>query len=115
MAKRRIFELMTTDNIELLAAWHLSVQKHTPELRQWQARLHQLDDAAKPSGEPGGSASGDLLWLIGGAFFVRGGGVEGGPPSPGDPPGEGQGPHEGPGVAAGGGGGVGGSPSPTPR
>src|SRR4051812_32853075 len=62
--------------------WHLSVQKHNPELRQWQARLHQLDDAAKPSGEPGGSASGDLLWLIGGAFFSWGGGVKGGPPAP---------------------------------
>src|SRR3954452_9416911 len=57
--------------------WHLSVQKHTPELRQWQARLHQLDDAAKPSGEPGGSASGYLLWLIGWTFFARGRVMEG--------------------------------------
>src|SRR4051812_49608756 len=80
-------------------AWHLSVQKHTPELRQWQARLHQLDDAAKPSGEPGGSASGDLLWLIGGAFFARGRGVKGVPLFPGHRPREGQGPDEGQAVA----------------
>src|SRR3954466_13798407 len=67
-------------------AWHLSVQKHTPELRQWQARLHQLDDAAKPSGEPGGSASGDLLWLIGGTFFPPGRGMDGVPLFRGAPP-----------------------------
>ena len=40
---------------------HLSVQKHTPELGQWPARLHQLDDAAEPSGEPTGSAHKRLL------------------------------------------------------
>src|SRR5688500_17650314 len=59
--------------IELAGApWHLSVQRHSPELRQWQARLHQLDDAAEPSGGPGGSASGDFPRLIGGTFFARG-------------------------------------------
>src|SRR4051812_50028271 len=52
--------------------WHLSVQKHGPKSRQRQARLHQLDDAAKPSGEPGGSASGDFPGLIGGTFFLFG-------------------------------------------
>src|SRR4051812_50218296 len=88
-------------------AWHLSVQKHTPELRPWQARLHQLDDAAKPSGEPGGSASGDLLWLIGGTFFARGRGVNGVPLSRGHRPVEGQGHDEDQAIEAGGGGGVG--------
>src|SRR4051812_25467343 len=56
-----------------LSPWHLSVQKHGPKSRQRQARLHQLDDAAKPSGEPGGSASGDFPGLIGGTFFSLGG------------------------------------------
>jgi hypothetical protein len=55
-----------------LSPWHLSVQKHGPKSRQRQARLHQLDDAAKPSGEPGGSASGDFPGLIGGTFFSLG-------------------------------------------
>src|SRR5688572_24469989 len=62
-----------------MPAWHLSVQKHGPKLRQRQARLHQLDDAAEPSGEPGGSASGDFPRLIGGTFFARGRVVNGVP------------------------------------
>src|SRR4051795_311280 len=53
-------------------AWHLSVQQRAPKLWQGQARLHQLDDAAESSGEPGGSASGDFSGLVGGTFFARG-------------------------------------------
>src|SRR3954449_11289174 len=50
-------------------ACHLSVQERAPELRKREAGLHQLDDASETSGEPGGSASGDLLRLVLGTFF----------------------------------------------
>ena len=52
--------------------WHLPVQQGAPELWQRQARLDQLDDAAEPSGEPGGSSSGDFPGLMRGTFFSLG-------------------------------------------
>ena len=69
---RKAVDVRSRFVIQGFRPWHLSVQKHAPELWQRQARLHQLDDAAKPSGEPGGSAACDFSGLSGRAFFSLG-------------------------------------------